>query len=77
MNATADLMRKAMDENARVAQDQNEYEKKYTALERHYNKADAAYKAADAQIERQKARSRQLGGDHQATEGFGRAGHGV
>lgn len=59
MNVAAELIKKAMDRNARVAQDQKEYEKKYAALEERYRKAEAACREEES-IRRQGARNRLL-----------------
>lgn len=60
MNVAAELIRKEMDRNARVAQDQKEYDRKFAALEERYRKAEAACREADEAIHRQGARNRLL-----------------
>lgn len=61
MNVAAELIRKEMDRNARVAQDQKEYDRKFAALEERYRKAETACREADDRIRRQGARNRLLG----------------
>lgn len=61
MNVAAELIRKEMDRNARVAQDQKEYDRKFAALEERYRKAEAACREAEDRIRRQGARNRLLG----------------
>lgn len=57
MNVAAELIRKEMDRNARVAQDQKEYEKKFAALEERYRRAEVACHEADERI-------RKMGASH-------------
>lgn len=61
MNVAAELIRKEMDRNARVAQDQKEYDRKFATLEERYRKAEAACREAEDRIRRQGARNRLLG----------------
>ena len=61
MNVAAELIRKEMDRNARVAQDQKEYDRKFAALEERYRKAEAVCREAEETIRRQGARNRLLG----------------
>lgn len=61
MNVAAELIRKEMDRNARVTQDQKEYDRKFAALEGRYRKAEAACREAEERIRRQGARNRLLG----------------
>ena len=61
MNVAAELIRKEMDRNSRVAQDQKEYDRKFAALEERYRKVEAACSEADECIRKQGARNRLLG----------------
>lgn len=61
MNVAAELIHQAMEENARTAQDQDEYNRKYIVLEERYKKAVAAYSEAESEIRRMGARNRLLG----------------
>ncbi|MGN0362663.1 MAG: hypothetical protein ACI4ET_07470 [Bilifractor sp.] len=53
-------MQSAIDENARKALNQKEYEERFTALEDRYAKAEKAYKEMEAEIQEKVARSREL-----------------
>lgn len=61
MNVAAELIRKSMDRNARVAQDQKKYTEKHAALEERYRKAEEVYNAADEAIRKCGVRNRLLG----------------
>lgn len=60
MNVVSELMHRALEENATVAQDQEEYEKKYAQLEARYNVAEEDFHEAEDKIEKQRARNRLL-----------------
>ena len=55
MNAVAELMQKCIDENARVAQDQEEYGKRYDALVQKFDAAKAKLDETQAEISMQAA----------------------
>lgn len=61
MNVAAELIHQAMEENARTAQNQDEYDRKYAALEKRYKKAVTAYSEAENEIRKMGARNRRLG----------------
>lgn len=60
LNVVSELTHRALEENATVAQDQEEYEKKYAELEARYNVAEKGFHEAEERIEKQRARNRLL-----------------
>ena len=60
MNTVADLMQKCIDENARVAQDQTEYQKRYDALVQRFDTAKAKLDAAQAAITKKHAQRQMM-----------------
>jgi len=58
--AAADAINEAVSENARVAQDQNEFRKRYDALVGAYREAEARQRAVEDQIEERKARRERI-----------------
>ena len=53
-------IREAVAENARIAQDQNEFRKRYDALVGAYREAEARQRAVEDQIEERKARRERI-----------------
>ena len=60
MNTVADLMQKCIDENARVAQDQMEYQKRYDALVQRFDTAKVKLDAAQAAIIKKKVQKQMM-----------------
>lgn len=60
MNAVAELMQKRIDENARVAQDQEEYGKRYDALVQKFDAAKAKLDETQAEITKRQAQRQMM-----------------
>ena len=60
MNVVADMSQNAIAENARVAQDQNEYQKRYNSLMERYEKATNRYDEVVGLISAREAQSQRL-----------------
>ena len=60
MNAVAELMQKCIDENARVAQDQEEYGKRYDALVQKFDAAKAKLDETQAEITKRQAQRQMM-----------------
>lgn len=60
VNTIADLMQKCIDENARVAQDQTEYQKRYDALVQRFDTAKAKLDETQAVITKKKAQRQMM-----------------
>lgn len=60
VNTVADLMQKCIDENARVAQDQTEYQKRYDALAQRFDTAKAKLDETQAAITKKKAQRQRM-----------------
>lgn len=60
VNTVADLMQKCIDENARVAQDQTEYQKRYDALVQRFDTAKAKLDETQAVITKKKAQRQMM-----------------
>lgn len=60
MNAVAELMQKCIDENARVAQDQEEYGKRYDALVQKFDAAKAKLDETQAEITKRRAQRQMM-----------------
>lgn len=58
--AAADAINEAVSENARIAQDQNEFRKRYDALVGAYREAEVCQRAVEDQIEERKARKEKI-----------------
>ena len=60
VNTVAELIQKCIDENARVAQDQSEYQKRYDALVQRFETAKAKLDEAQAAIAKTKAQRQMM-----------------
>ncbi len=60
VNTVAELIQKCIDENARVAQDQSEYQKRYDALVQRFETAKAKLDEAQAAIAKTKAQCQMM-----------------
>ena len=60
VNTVAELIQKCIDENARVAQDQTEYEKRYDALVQRFDTAKAKLEITQDAIARKKAQRQKI-----------------
>ena len=60
VNTVAELIQKCIDENARVAQDQSEYQKRYDALVQRFETAKAKLDEAQAAIAKIKAQRQMM-----------------
>ena len=69
MKMLAGLTEQCIAENARIAQDQSAYQKRYDDLARRYDEAKKAYEEASAAIQRRKTRAKQLDAFIQTLEG--------
>ena len=69
MKMLAGLTEQCIAENARIAQDQSAYQKRYDDLARRYDEAKKAYEEASAAIKRRKTRAKQLDAFIQTLEG--------
>lgn len=59
--ALTDVMGNCIAENARVSQDQTEYQKRYNSLVNRYDKAKEQYETVTAKIQGRHLRNEQLG----------------
>ncbi|MCI6086924.1 MAG: recombinase family protein [Selenomonas sp.] len=68
MNALAEMTEQCIAENARIAQDQSAYQKRYDDLARRYDEAKKAYEDTVKAIQHRKTRAEQLDGFIQTLE---------
>lgn len=60
MNTVAELIQKCIDENARIAQDQTEYEKRYDSLVQRFDTAKAKLDETQAAITKKQAQRQMM-----------------
>ena len=60
MNTVAELIQKCIDENARIAQDQIEYEKRYDSLVQRFDTAKAKLDETQAAITKKQAQRQMM-----------------
>lgn len=60
MNVAAELIQKLVSENARIAQDQNEYAKRYNALAERFEAAKAKLEKAQTEIAKKQAQKQMM-----------------
>lgn len=60
MNVAAELIQKCIDENARIAQNQSEYEKRYDALAERFDTAKAQFDEAQSAITQKQAQRKMM-----------------
>jgi chromosome segregation ATPase len=60
ITVASELMQKAIEENARIAQDQGEYQKRYASLEERYETAKAGFEDVTARITDKQSRLRAM-----------------
>ena len=68
-----EMMQDCIAENARIAQDQGEYQKRYNGLVERYEKAKTRFDEVTEAIAERSAKGERLGGVHQDAPGADRA----